>query len=147
MRRSLLGVLLALLVINPANAQESGGHLLMDMTLRVAPGEIEGHCLLLEAGTLEVSLQSADDRVGGPVTQPLFAMGPYRTSPAGPGSPPEIAGIAVTAARTTATLPVDGGLYCYSLSTEAAPEVHALPAREQVAHFRFVAITMTLTPQ
>lgn len=75
------GLALALLA-SVATAQNASGHVLMDMTVRVAPGATEGHCLLLDAGTLEVSLRSVDDLPDGPTGPPVFALGPYRTRPA-----------------------------------------------------------------
>ncbi len=140
------GLALALLA-SVTTAQHTSGHVLMDMTVRVAPGATEGHCLLLDAGTLEVSLRSVDDLADGPSGPPVFALGPYRTRPAQAGSPPEIEGIRVTRDRITTTLPVVEGLYCYSFAAGSTPEIDALPSREQATQFRFVTIRMTLTPQ
>jgi len=131
----------------PTQAQVPGDHILMDVILRVAPGATDGHCLRQDAGMLDVSVQYVDGKPDSPVTSPKFALGPYRTSPARPGSPPEIEGISVTAARTTATLPVVGGLYCYSISTQSTPEIDALPSREWAMYFQYVALKMVLTPQ
>lgn len=151
MRWSLLAALavcLALaLLASVTSAQESSDRVLMDLTLRVALGRAGGHCLLLDAGTLEVSVQSVDGRADSPSGPPFFALGPYRTTPAQAGSPPEIEGIQVSAARITAALPVEGGLYCYSFSAGSTPEIDALPARERDAHFRYVAFRMTLASQ
>ena len=148
MRKSLLAAVIALALLSwPASGQEAGNHVLMDMTVSIPPGDTVGHCVLLDAGTLDVTVQSVDDRAGGPVTQPVFSMGPYRTSPPGPGSPPEIDGVTVTVARTTTTLPVQGRLYCYNLRTEANQEIALLPSRERLAYFRFVSVKMVLTPQ
>jgi len=144
----LIAAMMALTVLAlPAQAQDLGGRVLMDVTLRVAPGAADGHCLRLDAGMLDVSVQYVDGKPDSPITSPKFALGPYRTSPARPGSPPEIEGISVTAARTTATLPVVGGLYCYSISTQSTPEIDALPSREWAMYFQYVALRMVLTPQ
>ena len=149
MQRSALAVLLALTTLAwPAHAQDSaGGHVLLDATVRVVPGENAGLCLLLDTGgTLELSLQRVDDRDDSLIGAPLFALGPYRTSPAGSGDPSEIQGQPVTTVRTALSLPVESRLYCYSLSLQSTPAIEALPARERVAHFRFVALKLTLTP-
>ena len=150
MRRSVLAVLLALIVLAwPAHAQDStGGHVLLDATVRVAPGENGGLCLLLDtSGILEVSLQRVDDRDDSLIDAPIFALGPYRTSPAGSGDPPEIQAQPVTSMRTAITLPVESRLYCYSLSLKSTPAIEALPPRERATHFRFVTLKLTLTPQ
>ena len=149
MRRAALAALLALMLLAwPAEAQDTTSRILIDATVRVAPGENSGLCLLLDtSGTLDVSLQRVDERDDSLIGPPIFALGPYRTSPAGPGDPPETQGHPVTSVTTTITLPVEATLYCYSLNLRSTPAIEALPARERAAQFRFVALKLTLTPQ
>src|SRR5436190_16763824 len=92
MRRSWLMLLLAAMLLAwPAAAQDTPSRTLIAATVRVAPGENSGLCLLLDTGdTLDVSLQRVDDRDESPSGAPIFALTPYGPSAAGAAAPPEI---------------------------------------------------------
>ncbi len=147
MRRSLIGAALAAALLGwPVVAQDDGGRVLVDATLRVAPDEVEAHCLPLDAGTLEVSVEQVDGRPEHQIGWPRFALGPKRAGPARADEAPVIEGLKVTAARTTTALPVTGGTYCYSLSVAGSPDIDGLSARERAAYAHSVALKITLTP-
>lgn len=146
-RQIALTVLVALLTIAPRTGEAQTEQTIMDMTLRAAPGN-QGQCFLLAAGgKLDVSFQSADADFDPMVPPVTLGLGPYRTSPAGHGSPPEIQNVPVTPALTTVSLPVSSGLYCYGLYLSLPLNTPVAVGPAQTAQWRYVALKMVLTPQ
>jgi hypothetical protein len=151
MRRAMVAAVVAAMVLaGPvrAQAQDATSHVLMDMAIRVTPDAMQGQCFLMSgAGSLEVTAQSADTNFDPMVPPPLLYVGPYRTSPAGPGDAPEIQGQPVTPSKTTVTLPVQFPLYCYSLTLTLPSSTPIAIGPERTAQFRFVSLKLTYTPQ
>jgi hypothetical protein len=96
-------------------ASASGEHIVLDMAIWVLPPGDEGHCIALEAGRLDITAQL----IGSAPMRPIrFVFAGY--SPSDTATPVDTM---LTAAPTTFTSQVGGGLYCYELSnrTPAAP--------------------------
>ena len=81
-----------------------------DMVIRTLPLEGEGHCIVLEAGHLTVTLQLVGDTPSRPVS---FAFVGYRGS-----DPAATIGARPSLSTATFTAPLSGGLYCYTLQNE-----------------------------
>lgn len=148
MRRALMAAVLALgILVWPAEAQGTGGRVILDMTVRITPGN-QGGCFLLDGpGSLEVTAQSADANFDPMVPPPLLFLGHYRTSPAGVGDPPEIQGLPITPAKTVTTLTTTGSLYCYTLTLSLPLSTPVEVGPEQMAQWRYAALKFTFTPQ
>lgn len=148
MRRALAAAMVALaLLARPVGAQVSEERALLDLTVKVAPGEDVGLCTPIESsGIVRVSLQTTDGRDSHPLGPPKFMLAPYRTSPAGADAPPEIWDLPVTAAKLSTELPVVQRLYCFNLHLPTTREIAGLPSAELRTHFRYVAISLVFVP-
>src|SRR5215211_7286003 len=81
--------------------------LLIDVVVRVLPGAGDGHCILLDRGTLLVTLAPES---AGSLEPVRFGIGGWRIDPSATLQVPLL-----PAPRTYETR-VSGGLYCYSLA-------------------------------
>jgi hypothetical protein len=132
-----VGLALLALIGGTATAytQTADERVLMDVVVRVLPGGGDGHCLMLERGTLVVTL--APD---GPAREPVrFGIGGWRIDSSATLQVPILAG-----SRTYETR-VIGGLYCYSLTNDTYVDPQAgLAVLTQ--HGQMVRLRMALQP-
>ena len=109
-KRTLLALLTLALIATPAQAQT--GKVLLDMVVQVLPGSPSGHCLYVDAGRFFV-----EARLTGEARQPgRFSLGPSSQEPS-------TLNLRVsTPDPSNGTVQVAAGVYCYTLTSEPAPD-------------------------
>ena len=136
MRRSVLAALLAVVLLSwPAYAE--GERVLVDMEVETLPEREVGHCVRLHPGSLTATVQL----VGSGATAVRFGMGIARNVDA------ERVNTMVATAPVTYTIPVEEGLYCYSLHNEGYRPPGNMALGELRRFAQFVAIKIAWSPQ
>jgi hypothetical protein len=119
-RKTIVALLVLALVATPTHAQT--GKVLLDMTIQTLPGIPSGHCLYVDTGRFLV-----EGRLLGDNRWPVrFFFGPALNVPA------NLDLRFTTPDRFSDSASIEGGVYCYALVNEAAPN-QAPPLEQPIA--------------
>jgi len=133
-RRTLVALLTLVLTAAPAHAQT--GQVLLDMTIQTLPGIPSGHCLYIEAGRFLV-----DARLTGDTQQPVrFSLGPAANVPA------SLDLRITTPSPTNAIAPVEAGIYCYMLTSDALVPENENVSDSETQRAQLVAVRLIWLP-
>jgi hypothetical protein len=120
-----------------ASQEVPTGRVIADMTVWTIPGGGDGPCIVLDAGQLTVNVQLVGDEPSQPVE---FFFAGYRGS-----DPAALVQASVSRAPQTATVPLAGGLYCYSLRNQA-PVLDSAGLSVLTNYAQDVALKLTIGP-
>ena len=136
MRNALIAAMLSTIsLVWPVQAQTE--RVLLDMEVEALPDRWECHCTKLQPGTLTATVQL----VGSGATAVRFGMGIARNMDA------ERVNTLVATAPVTYSIPVEAGLYCYSLHHEGYRPAGNMTLGELRQYAQFVALKIVWSPQ
>jgi hypothetical protein len=133
--RAVVALLAVVLLATPVRADEE--RVLVDLVARLRPDDDDGHCLQLDAGSVAVTVQL----VGSPVLPVRFLLGIAKDADA------ERIRTTVGSDPTRYSVPVEAGIYCYSLHDESAPHERPIPPEDLGTSSQLVALRIVWSPQ
>jgi hypothetical protein len=132
--RAAVALIAAFLLVTPVRAEDQ--RVLVDLVARLQPDD-DGHCMQLEPGSVAATLHL----VGSPVLPVRFLLGIARDAEA------ERIRTTVDSNPTTYVVPVEAGIYCYSLHDESAPHERPIAPDGLGTYAQMVALRIVWSPQ
>src|SRR5205814_17054 len=102
-----IALIVTVLLVMPVHADDE--RVLVDLIARLQPTDDDGHCMLLKPGHLTAQLQL----IGSPALPIRFLLGIAQDVDA------ERISMTVESTPTASSIPVEAGIYCYSLHDES----------------------------
>jgi hypothetical protein len=131
--RAFVALIVTLLSVTPIYAEDE--RVLVDLVVRMQPNDYDGHCMRLEPGRLQATLQL----VGRPVLPVRFLLGIAQDTDA------ERIRTTVEPDPITYSIPVDAGIYCYSLHDEWVGQERTAGS-DETTYTQLVALRLVWSP-
>ena len=137
---------LAAAFVQPGAAGAAEDRVIMDAVIEVLPGHPAGHCLMLDPGTLRVTVGVVDRPIEGRVDRAVSFVIGAAGAPRGTAEP-----IDIGTPPTNLSVAVDGRLLCYSLHAEGTMDGNTSGVGPTVAGIRqrygqLVALRLVWSP-
>ena len=135
----LAGLAPAIVMAPPIAEAQVSERTIFDATVVAIPPATVAPCVLLESGRLTARAALTGHPAPQPVTLHLTG---YQ------GDEPVVgANLAVGRDETSATLPLTGGLVCWTVAVSPTVDVNVTDPAERSAYVQYVALKLTLTPE